>query len=135
MGSVIPVNTPADMIGGCDVDAMEREDAACDALYAGPDGQHIRALEEARFGWWIQDAWPYDGSNGYEFIASGATMERDGYRFVICGGVISNDRIEAASARLASGPMDARVKTVFTGTLGEVAEWAIAQVAPESGAA
>lgn len=125
--------TPAGTIGGYDVDAMERDDAAFEALRAGPDGQHIRALEEAQFGWWIQDAWPYDGSSGYEFIASGTTMERAGYRFVVCGGVIIEDRIEAASAALSSGPWGTRVTTAFTGTLGEVAEWAIAQVAPESG--
>ena len=135
MGSVIPVNTPADMIGGCDVDAMEREDAAFEALRAGPDGQHVESLEADGFAVWVQDAWPCDGSNGYEFIASGSMMEGDGYRFVVCGGVIIEDRIEAASAALSSGPWGTRVTTAFTGTLGEVAEWAIAQVAPESGAA
>lgn len=133
MGSVIPEGTPAEIIGGYDVDAMEREDAAFEALRAGPDGQYVEALEADGFAVWIQDAWPCDGSNGYEFIASGSMMEGDGYRFVVCGGVIIEDRIEAASAALSSGPWGTRVTTAFTGTLGEVAEWAIAQVAPESG--
>lgn len=134
MGSVKPEGTPADMIGGYDKAVADAEDAAMAALIAGPDGCHVETLVAAEFVTWVQDAWPGDGSNGYEFIASGTTMERDGYRFVVCGGVIVDDRIEAASAALSSGPWGTRVTTAFTGTLGEVAEWAIAQVAPESGA-
>ena len=129
MGSVIPEGAPADMIGGYDVDAMEREDAAFQALRAGPDGQHVEALEADGFAVWIQDAWPGDGSNGYEFIASGSDGQGDDNRFVVCGGLLVEGCIVDASARLASGPMEARVKTVFTGTFGEVVEWAIAQVA------
>lgn len=87
MGGVMPEETPADMIGGYDKAVADAEDAAMAALIAGPDGRHVETLVAAEFVTWVQDAWPCDGSNGYEFIASGSMMEGDGYRFVVCGGM------------------------------------------------
>ncbi len=74
MGSVIPEGTPAEIIGGYDVDAMEREDAAFEALRAGPDGRIVwRALLTSGRG---VLPWRLNGRFGDRIRQSGLIMSR-----------------------------------------------------------